>query len=111
MMAPVTQMGEGISWQVRFVMPARYTVATLPKPNDPAVKIRKIEGKRFAVIRFSGLAGEESLKRQTDRLTKFVMAKKLVPASSPIYAFYNPPWTLPFMRRNEIMIEMVRRSH
>lgn len=106
MTAPVTQVGKGNSWQVRFVMPASYTLATLPKPNDPTVKIREIEAKRFAVIRFSGLAGGDSLQRKTDQLTKFMMEKKMVPASSPIYAFYNPPWTLPFMRRNEIMIEV-----
>ena len=108
MTAPVTQMGEGNSWQVRFVMPTGYTMATLPKPNDPAVKLRDIGAKRFAVISFSGLTGEESLKRHTDQLTEFVRAKRLQAASAPIFAFYNPPWTLPFLRRNEVMIEVVR---
>jgi SOUL heme-binding protein len=104
--APVIQQGQGDSWQVRFVMPASYTMATLPKPKNPAVKLREIGTKRFAVIRFSGLAGEGSLTRHTDRLTELVRAKKLTAASAPIYAFYNPPWTLPFLRRNEVMIEV-----
>jgi SOUL heme-binding protein len=108
MTAPVTQQGEGNSWQVRFVMPASYTLETLPKPKNPAVKLKEIDGKRFAVIRFSGLAGEDSLKCHTDQLAEFVRAKKLAAVSTPTYAFYNPPWTLPFLRRNEVMIEIAR---
>ena len=108
MTAPVTQQGEGNSWQVRFIMPASYTMETLPEPKNPAVKLREIDGKRFAVIRFSGFAGEDSLKRHTDQLTEFVRAKKLIAVSTPTYAFYNPPWTLPFLRRNEVMIEIAR---
>jgi len=108
MTAPVTQQGEGNSWQVRFIMPASYTMETLPKPKNPAVKLKEIDGKRFAVIRFSGFAGEESLRRHTDQLTEFVRAKKLTAVATPTYAFYNPPWTLPFLRRNEVMIEVAR---
>ena len=108
MTAPVTQQGEGNSWQVRFVMPASHTLETLPKPKNPAVQLKEIKGKRFAVIRFSGLAKEESLKRHTDELKKFVKAKDLNALSAATYAFYNPPWTLPFLRRNEVMIEVAR---
>lgn len=108
MTAPVTQQGGGDSWQVRFIMPANYTMETLPKPKNSAVQLKEVASKRFAVIRFSGLAGEESLKRQTALLTKFVSARKLTAVSAPTYAFYNPPWTLPFLRRNEVMIEVTR---
>ena len=108
MTAPVTQQGDGYTWQVRFVMPASYTMETLPKPRNPAVKLKEIEAKRFAVIRFSGMAGEESLKRRTDELKEFIRARNLNPLSAPTYAFYNPPWTLPFLRRNEVMLEIAR---
>ena len=108
MTAPVTQQGEGNSWRVRFIMPASYTMETLPKPKNPGVKLKEVDGKRFAVIRFSGVAGEDSLKRHADELTEFVRAKKLTAVSTPTYAFYNPPWTLPFLRRNEVMIEVAR---
>lgn len=106
MTAPVMQQGSGNIWTVRFIMPASYTLATLPTPNNPAVKLREIPGKRFAVIRFSGVAGEGNLKRHTEELEAFVSAKKLQALSGPAYAFYNPPWTLPFFRRNEVMIEV-----
>jgi SOUL heme-binding protein len=106
MTAPVTQQGDGNIWRVRFVMPSNYTMETLPKPNNSAVKLKEIGAKRYAVIRFSGLAGEDSLKRRIEELNAFISAKNLTPLSAPTYAFYNPPWTLPFLRRNEVMVEI-----
>jgi hypothetical protein len=103
--APATQQGEE-NWRVRFVMPARYTTDTLPKPIDPAVTLKHLAAKRFAAIRFSGAARDDSLRRHTERLEEFIRAKGLRPLSPPAFAFYNPPWTLPFLRRNEIMIEI-----
>lgn len=108
MTAPVIQEGAGNSWKVRFVMPASYTMETLPKPSNNAVKLKKIPGKRFAVVRFSGIAGEGSLKEHTDELNTFLKDKKLNALSSATYAFFNPPWTLPFLRRNEVMVEVAK---
>jgi effector-binding domain-containing protein len=106
MTAPVTQQGDGNIWRVRFVMPSSYTMEALPKPNNPAVKLKEIGAKRYAAIRFSGMADEDSLKRRTKELNEFISAKNLSPLSAPTYAFYNPPWTLPFLRRNEVMVEI-----
>jgi effector-binding domain-containing protein len=106
MTAPVTQQGGGGTWRVRFIMATKYTMETLPKPNNPAIEVKEIPGKRFAVIRFSGMAGEESLKQYNRELDDFLGAKGLIPLSPPTYAFYNPPWTLPFLRRNEVLIEI-----
>ena len=106
MTAPVAQQGDGNTWKVRFIMPSSYTMETLPKPHNAAVKLKEIAAKRYAVIRFSGMAGEDSLKRRTKELSEWVDAKNLAPESDPVYAFYNPPWTLPFLRRNEVMIEI-----
>jgi hypothetical protein len=106
MTAPVTQEGTNGRWTVRFVMPASYTMDTLPRPNNDAVKLEMVPGKRFAVIRFSGMAGEASLKDHTVELNTFMKSKKLSALSPPTYAFFNPPWTLPFLRRNEVMIEV-----
>jgi len=58
------------------------------------------------VIHFSGMAGEESLKRYNKNLDDFLSARRLTPLSSPTYAFYNPPWMLPFLRRNEVLVEI-----
>lgn len=108
MTAPVTQEGAGNGWKVRFVMPASYTMDTLPKPNNEAVKLEKIPAKRFAVIRFSGMAGEDSLIEHTDTLNAFITEKNLNTISQPTFAFFNPPWTLPFLRRNEVMVEIAK---
>jgi len=91
-------------------MPSKYTMETLPKSNNAAVELKEVPGKRFAVIRFSGMGGKESLDRHTKELEEFLSAKNLTPLSPPTYAFYNPPWTLPFLRRNEVLVEIPASS-
>lgn len=109
MTAPVLQSGTDNKWVVQFVMPSEYTMQTLPKPNNAAVKIKEIPSKRFAVIRFSGFATSDALQAQTEALKQFMVTKNLKAPSSVQYAFYNPPWTLPFMRRNEVMAEITKK--
>jgi len=108
MTAPVTQQGSKADWVVRFVMPSGYTMQMLPKANNPEVSLKEITGKRFAVIRFSGLAKSKSLEKHTKELKAFIQAQNLLAVSKATYAFFNPPWTLPFLRRNEVMIEVNR---
>jgi hypothetical protein len=105
MTAPVTVQPESGRWQVRFVMPGQYTLATLPVPNNPQVRIREVPGRKVAVITFSGLAGESKTAQKTEELMSWVASKQLKPAGTPELARYNPPWTLPFLRRNEVMVE------
>ena len=81
---------------------------TLPKPNNPDVSLKEIAEKRFAVIRFSGLAKSKRLEKQARELEAFIQSQNLQVVSKPTYAFFNPPWTLPFLRRNEVMIEIKR---
>ena len=110
MTAPVTTQGSPENWQVRFVMPARYTTDTLPKPIDPDVTLRHLTARRCAAIRFSGRARDSGLRRHTERLEAFIRDNGLRALSPPAYAFYNPPWTLPFLRRNEVLIEIGRQE-
>ena len=74
------------------------------------MELKEVPAKRFAVIRFSGMGGKESLDRHTKELEAFLSAKNLTPLSPPTYAFYNPPWTLPFLRRNEVLVEIPASS-
>jgi len=106
MTAPVMQQGQEDKWKVRFVMPTGYTLDTLPKPNSSRINLIPIPTKRFVVIRFSGLAGEDNIQLHTEELKAYISEKKLKTVGSPVLAFYNPPWTLPFLRRNEVMIEV-----
>lgn len=110
MTAPVTQSGSGDLWTVGFVMPAEYTMATLPKPNDPRVIIREVPAHRVAVLRFSWTGGESRVERKTAELQAMLTAKGLVASGPPMSAFYDPPWTPPFMRRNEIIIPLANAA-
>ncbi len=106
MTAPVLQQQHMDKWKVRFVMPKKYSLETLPKPNFKEVILIQLPATRFAVIRFTGLADDENIKRHTDELKAYIISNKMKPIGEPILAFYNPPWTLPFLRRNEIMLEI-----
>lgn len=106
MTAPVLQELHMNKWKVRFVMPKKYSFETLPKPNSKDVILIPLPARRFAVIRFSGLADDENIKEHTDELETYILAETLKPIGEPILAFYNPPWTPPFLRRNEVMIEI-----
>ena len=106
MTAPVTVEDAGGRWRVHFVMPSKYTIATLPRPNDPAVVIREVPAAKVAVIRFSGLAGESNVAGKTADLMRWIESRGLRASGTPQLARYNPPWTLPFMRRNEVLVEV-----
>ncbi len=106
MTAPVTQRTDGKSWTVRFVMPSNWTIETLPGPNDPRVILKPVPAKRMVAIRFSGTANDALVQAKTSELRKYASDHQLATIGEPLLAFYNPPWTLPFFRRNEIMLEL-----
>lgn len=106
MTAPVLQEQDATKWKIRFVMPKKYTLQTLPKPNSKQVILVPLSPRRYAVIRFSGLANDQNIREYTEELKGYIVAEKLTPIGGSILAFYNPPWTMPFLRRNEVMIEI-----
>jgi hypothetical protein len=105
MTAPVSMEQAQGQWRVQFVMPREYTLDSLPKPNNPAVTVRKVPASNYAVIRFSGLADEAKTAAKTADLLAWLDARGVTPIGKPEFARYNPPWTLPFLRRNEVMVE------
>jgi SOUL heme-binding protein len=106
MTAPVTQTPTGNQWTVRFTMPRTWTLETLPIPNDARVKLRPVQASKQLALRFSGLASDETIKGKTEELRRVAKLRKLNIAAEPSLAFYDPPWTLPFLRRNEVMFEI-----
>jgi hypothetical protein len=106
MTAPVTQDGNGESWKVRFVMPAGYTLDSLPKPKNDEVHLLAVPARKTVVIRFSGYNTNKNINSHRETLLQYIAAHHLAVAGPPTTAFYNPPWTLPFLRRNEIMFEL-----
>jgi hypothetical protein len=106
MTAPVNIESNAGKWTVSFVMPSEYTLESLPKPLNPKVQIRQIPAVKRAVISFSGFYNENKVAEKTLELEQWMKTRNLQPISAPKFARYNPPWTLPFFRRNEIMIDV-----
>jgi hypothetical protein len=93
-------------WRVHFVMPSTYSLNTLPTPNNLAVQLREVPAKTWAVLTYSGFNTEAAIQQHTDELVAWLVAQKIKTIGSPQLARYNPPWTLPIFRRNEVMLEI-----
>jgi len=106
MTAPVRQQKFQENWQISFIMPSEYNMETLPQPNNKNISLKELPSKKYIVINFSGMISDQNIALHEEKLKKYTLENEMHILSSPIYAFYNPPWTLPFMRRNEIMIEI-----
>lgn len=91
---------------VSFVMPSTYTLETLPKPNNPKVRIVEIPETRYAVLSFSGRAPEAKAAEKKAELAAKLAADGFTAKGESILCQYNPPWTPPFMRTNEVWIEI-----
>jgi hypothetical protein len=104
MIAPVTTIAGSQDWLVRFTMPSQYALTDLPIPNDPAVTVRAMPAQRYAIMRFSGTAGAAQVAEETRKLRTAVTVRGLRATGPSSIARYDPPWTLWFLRRNEVMV-------
>lgn len=93
-------------WRVQFVMPSKYTLATLPRPTNAAVTLREVPGHRVAVVRFSGFMNEPKVEGKAQELMAWLQARGLRAVGAPRLLRYDPPWTLPFMRRHEVVFDV-----
>ena len=87
-------------------MPSKYTLATLPRPNNPAVALRELPGQRTAVLRFSGFMNEAKVEGKAQELLMWLKARGMRAVGPPRLLRYDPPWTLPFMRRHEVVFDV-----
>lgn len=110
MTVPVAQERTGAGWTIRFFMPAAYTEETLPKPTDPAVRIVTVPEETVAVFRFRGVPGAEAVAAQKARLIAALATGPWAPAGEPEAWFYDPPWTVPALRRNEVVVRVTPRA-
>ena len=105
MTAPVLQQpGAEGEWRMLFVLPEEMTAETAPAPTDDSVRIGTLPARRVAAIRFSGFLGDSNVVEARERLLAWMKDEGLSPAGPAEVAGYNPPWTLPWFRRNEILI-------
>ena len=105
MTKPVTVRGDG-SYSVAFIMPVKYTLETLPKPNDPRINLTEIDSEVMAALRFSGYFSENKVRKAKQRLGGWIAQEGLEAEGDYIVARYNPPWVPWFLARNEVMIQI-----
>ncbi|MFT5436636.1 MAG: hypothetical protein ACI840_001284 [Ulvibacter sp.] len=96
----------GGTYKISFVMPSEYTIETLPTPNDSRVVIKEVPSRKVAVKRFTWSASESSVKKQEEALLSALGRDGIETVGTINVARYNPPWTIPFMLRNEVQIEV-----
>lgn len=106
MTAPVIQQKKNEAWNIRFIMPSVFTLKNIPKPNNSAIKLLYLPGEKYAVICFTGSNTNDNLSKHEALLNQYLLKHQIKKLGNPLYAFYNPPWILPFLRRNEILIEI-----
>ena len=116
MTAPVTleptsaamTMQTAKQWRISFVMPSQYTLENIPKPNNNAVRLKDIPGKYFAAQTYSGFNTLARVQRKTDETLAWAGQRSLKVIGTPQISRYDPPWTLPMFRRNEILVEIAK---
>lgn len=108
MTAPVTQSKSGSGYVVQFTMPARYTLDTLPKPNDSRVRIVELAARKVAVYSYSGSWSESRYNEKLAEFKKALARESITTVGEPTFARFNSPWALWFLRRNEIWLEVAQ---
>ncbi|MCW8859238.1 MAG: heme-binding protein [Deltaproteobacteria bacterium] len=108
MTAPVSQQKSGDQWVVSFMMPGSYNLETLPIPDDPQITLRQIPARRMATIRYSGFWSEKNYQKNKLRLDSWIEKEGLTVIGEAIWARYNAPFIPWFLRRNEILIPVLK---
>ncbi len=104
MTAPVGQQQINSNWAVSFMMPASYTLETLPEPKDPTIVLRQVPARHMAALRYSGSWREKSYARHKKDLDAWINAQGFKVTGETIWARYDPPFKPWFLRRNEILV-------
>jgi hypothetical protein len=104
MTTPVFISGEAEDATMAFVLPSKMKTPNVPKPADGAVTVRERPPGRFAVLRFSGSQNAANEAEALAKLKAWMAEEKWSALSPPVFAYFDPPWTLPFLRHNEVML-------
>lgn len=107
MTAPVAQSPSGDGrWTIQFFMPSRYAMTDLPLPNDPSVHLAVVPAETYAVLKFSGVGSAKAVQIHRARLLAGLAGSGCSVRGEPVVWFYEPPWTLPPLRRNEVAVRV-----
>ncbi|GFG52497.1 heme-binding protein [Mycolicibacterium agri] len=111
MTTPVAQSrAAGDRWTIRFFMPSKWTMDTLPEPDDENVALVTVPGQTVAVLRFGGDRSPTAVTARSSQLLTVLRDNGIEADGEPVAWFYDPPWTLPFLRRNEIAVPVKAQS-
>lgn len=97
-------------WSMRFFLPSELTPALAPEPIDPRVRIAEMPGETLAVLAFSGRGRPAAVAERAAALQRRLADSEWKSAGVPIALFYDPPWTIPLLRRNEVALPVVSRD-
>jgi hypothetical protein len=109
MTVPVAIDEGGAETRMRFFLPAELSLATAPAPADAAVALVELPGEFLAVRRFTGATGRREVARETEVLLGALEASGWEATGEPVAYFYDPPWSLPAVRRNEVVVRVERQ--
>ena len=106
MTVPVTQENKDGNMKMQFYLPSKFNKDNAPKPSNPEIKVLNIEGGYYAVIKYSGRSSDKNFIKNKNILEKELKKDDIVILSPPIRASYNSPFTLPMLKRNEVMFRI-----
>ena len=106
MTVPVTQETKNGNMTMQFYLPSKFNKDNTPKPHNSEIKVLTIEGGYYAVIKYSGRSSDKNFLKNKDILEKELKQDNLIIVSPPIRASYNSPFTLPMLKRNEVMYKV-----
>ena len=96
----------GTNATMAFVMPEKLGTNGVPQPTEAGVVVKQVPAGRFAVLRFSGGRSEKNSAAALAQLNSWLAQEKITPTGEPVFAYFDPPWTLPWWRRNEVMFRI-----
>lgn len=106
MTAPVLQGKTPEGWWMAFILPAEITLDNAPEPTNPEVKLRELPAQKMVSLQYTGRNSPERMAENAALLAQWIAKEGLQPVSAPKMASYDPPWTLWFLRRNEVQVEV-----
>lgn len=106
MTAPVLIASGKDARTMSFIVPKATVETGVPKPTGDSVTVCKLEASRFVALRFAGKRSAQTEGKAVEKLRTWMSTEKLEAKGDPIFAYYDPPWTPVFMRRNEVMLRI-----
>ena len=89
-------------------MPSAHALETLPTPNDERVRLVTVPAERVAVLRFAGIPSPKAIAERSAQLLNILRTNAVEPKGDTLTWFYDPPWTIPFRRRNEVLVPLAK---